>query len=193
MDGMITAGRVGGLFGNKGELTLVLYDPFPRDPNKEEPLFVEIDGHAVPLFLERFSRRGVRGATVVFADIDTADRAAGFVGREFYLRAGGGAGADVGGEADDELYFEDLVGWEAEVGEMGDRYGGHSDRDGRGGCKGRITAFFDNEFNPLLEIELDGTTELIPAQEDFIVGIDEQHRRVTFSLPEGLLGLNESG
>jgi 16S rRNA processing protein RimM len=171
MDGMVTAGRVGGLFGNKGELTLILFDLFPRDHNIEEPIFVEIDGHAVPLFIERFARRGVRGATVVFADIDSPERAAELVGREFSIRLG--RGADAGG--DDELYFEDLIGWEAEVGN---------------GRIGHITAFFDSELNPLLEIELDGVAELIPAQEDFIAEVDEQCRRVVFDLPEGLLGLN---
>ncbi len=177
MDGMVTAGRVGGLFGSTGELTLILYDSFPRDPNKEEPVFVEIDGLWVPLFFERFARRGVRGATVVFADIDTAARATELVGREFFLRANS---SETRGE--DELYFEDLVGWEAVVGK---------------GLRGKITAFHDSEMNPLLEIELeggrraDGGTELIPAQEDFIVEVDEQARRVVFDLPEGLLGLNK--
>jgi 16S rRNA processing protein RimM len=172
MDGMIVAGKIGGLFGGKGELSLVLYDSFPRDPNKEEPLFVEIDGHAVPLFFESFARRGVRGATAVFADIDTPQRANELVGLPFYLRAAGEAGE----AADDEIYFEDLVGWEAVIGK---------------GAVGRVTAFFDSELNPLLEIELDGETELIPAVEEFIAAIDENRRRVTLDLPEGLLGLNK--
>jgi 16S rRNA processing protein RimM len=177
MDGMIAAGKVGGLFGGKGELSLVLYDSFPRDPNREEPLFVEIDGHLVPLFFESFVRRGVRGATALFADIDTPARATELVGLPFYLRA-----AEEGGGADDEIYFEDLVGWEAVVGVD------HEEPHRK--FSGRVTAFFDSELNPLLEIELDGRTELIPAVDEFIAAIDETHRRVTFDLPEGLLGLN---
>jgi 16S rRNA processing protein RimM len=171
MDGMVTAGRVGGLFGNKGELTLVLYDNFPHDPNKEEPLLIMLDGHVVPLFLEKFVRRGVRGATVVFVDIDTPDRATELVGREFSIRVGTTATG-----SEDELCFEDLIGWEAEV------------DDGR---LGRITAFVESEFNPLIEIELDGETELIPAVEEFISEVDEGRRRVVFSLPDGILGLNK--
>jgi 16S rRNA processing protein RimM len=172
MDGMITAGRVGGLFGNRGELTLILFESFPRDPNREEPVFVEIDGHAVPLFFDKFARRGVRGATVVFADIDTEARALELVGREFSMHLGDGRAS---GSDDDELYFEDLVGWEAEVGE---------------GLTGRITAFLDSEHNPLLEISIDGENILIPAQEEFFARVDEDHRRVTFDLPDGLLELN---
>jgi 16S rRNA processing protein RimM len=183
MDGMIAAGRVGGLFGNRGELSLVLYDSWPRDFKLENPVFVEIDGHGIPLFFERFARRGVRGATAVFADIDTTGRAEELVGRTFFIRAAGVAGAaGADGEVSgDEIYFEDLVGWEAEVGR------------GPGAntpLVGRVTAFFDSELNPLLEISLDGQTELIPAVEEFIAGIDEQRRRVTFDLPDGLLGLN---
>jgi 16S rRNA processing protein RimM len=136
-------------------------------------VFVTIDGHAVPLFFESFVRRGVRGATAVFADIDNPERASELIGREFFLRLRSPGGED--GGAGDDLYFEDLVGWEAGVG------------DGR---RGRVTAFFDSELNPLLEMELNGETELIPAREEFIAGVDEHLRRVTFSLPEGLLGLN---
>jgi 16S rRNA processing protein RimM len=171
MDGMVTAGRVAGLFGNKGEVTLVLYDPFPRDPNMEEPVFVTIDGQVVPLFFDSLLRRGVRGATAVFADIDTPGRAMELIGREFFLRTAAPESAG----SEDELYFEVLVGWEAEVG---------------AGLVGRITAFFESELNPLLEITIDGEAELIPAQEEFIAEVDETHRRVVFSLPEGLLGLN---
>ncbi len=168
---MVAIGKIRGLFGNRGELTLVLYDPFPRDPDREEPVFVEIDGHAVPLFFERFVRRGVRGATAVFADIDTPGRASELIGHEFYIRVAITDGEDT----QDEMYFDDLVGWEAETG---------------GGRRGRITAFFESGLNPLIEIELDGETELIPAREEFVAEVDEQHRRVVFDLPEGLIGLN---
>jgi len=220
MDGAVAAGKIGGLFGNNGGLTLVLYDTFPPVVNMEEPLLVEIDGHVVPLFFDSFARRGVRGATALFADIDTPRRAEELAGREFFLRVAGGGrrgaliegarggyGADGGsdGSDGDELYFEDLVGWTVEL---------------EGGVTGRITAFFESELNPLLEIELDGgrntgggrnanvsrnavgkgktaasrnaadVRELIPAQAEFVTDVDEERRRITMELPEGLLGLN---
>jgi ribosomal 30S subunit maturation factor RimM len=50
----------------------------------------------------------------------------------------------------------------------------------------------DSDYNPLLEVEVGGVQELIPAVDDFIVEIDEAQRRVIFSLPEGLLGLNDT-
>ncbi len=192
MDRMVTAGRVGGLFGLRGEITLVLYDSFPRDFYTEEPVFVKIDSHTVPLFFKSLTRRGQRGATAVFEDIDTEARAAELVGLDFFIREKGTN--DEGREAD-ELYFEDLVGWEAEfeTEEAGGAGGVKGAKRAGGRQKGRITAFFDSEFNPLLEIETvpGGERELIPAQDDFIVEVDEKRRKVVFSLPEGLLGLNK--
>ena len=173
---MVAAGRVSGLFGAKGGVSLVLFDTFPHDFNMEEPVFVVIDEHTVPLFFDHFARRGRKGATASFADIDTEQRATELVGLSFSIRTRKADDTLVGaGPDDDELYFEELVGWEAETGD---------------GCKGRITAFFEDDFNPLLELELDGATELIPAQDEFIVELDEEGRKVIFELPEGLLGLN---
>ncbi len=171
MDRMVAAGRVGKLFGVKGELMITLYDVFPRDFDTEEPVFVKIDSHTVPLFFDKFQRRGRKGATVIFADIDTESRAAELVGLEFSIR-----GRADEGEADDEIYLEDLVGWDAEFDT---------------GQFGRITDFFDSDLNPLFEVEIGGETELIPAADEFIVEFDEKRRKVVFSLPEGLLGLNK--
>lgn len=179
MGRMVTAGKISGLFGAKGEVTLSLYDDFPRERNIEEPVFVKIDSHTVPLFFDRFASRGQRGATALFADIDTESRASELVGLEFFIRpetgTGDGRGEERGRGRGDELCFEDLVGWEADLG---------------GGKKGRVAAFFDSGFNPLFEIETDGGPELVPAQEEFIASVDERRRRVVFALPEGLIGLN---
>jgi 16S rRNA processing protein RimM len=169
---MVAAGRIGRLFGAKGELMIALYDTFPREFDTEEPVFLKIDSLTVPLFFGSFERRGQRGAVVRFDDIDTEQRAAELVGLEFSIRQ-----ADEGETSDDELYMEDLVGWAIEFDT---------------GQTGRITGFVDSDFNPLLEVEVGGEQELIPAADDFIVEVDEAQRRVIFSLPEGLLGLNDT-
>jgi 16S rRNA processing protein RimM len=170
--GTVAEGRVGRIFGVKGELMVTLYDVFPREVNMEEPVFVKIDSLTVPLFFNKFERRGQKGAVVRFDDIDTEERAAELVGLEFSIRQ---RGEDE--TSDDELYIEDLVGWDIEFDT---------------GQVGRITGFVDSDYNPLLEVEVGGEQELIPAADDFIVEIDEVRRRVIFSLPEGLLGLNDT-
>lgn len=101
------------------------------DFNKEEPLFVMLDGLMVPLFIEDMPRRG----QVVFADVDTPQRAEMLVGCELFTR---------GGEDEEE----DFEGWEAVLGEF----------------RGRIieTPHVD-DVNPLFVVEVDGREVLVPA------------------------------
>ena len=86
----IAVARVGKLFGEarSGGVSLTLYEQFDDefDPTTE-PLFVEIDSLDVPLWCEKFERRGQRGATVHFADFDTPRRAEELLGKELYSRA----------------------------------------------------------------------------------------------------------
>ena len=55
---LLSVARVSKLFGVEGGVLLNLYTTFPDDFSTEEPLFVKIDSLAVPLFCDRFERRG---------------------------------------------------------------------------------------------------------------------------------------
>lgn len=165
---MIAVGRICRLFGTDGGVMITLYSSFPDDFRKEEPLFVEIDKLAVPLFCSEWERRGRSGAVARFDDIDTERRAEEFlVGREIFVE-------DSETEcADDEFYMEDLIGFSVVVGEL----------------RGELTDFIDSEANPLFEITIDGKEHLVPAQEEFITHIDFEGRVIKFILPDGLLEL----
>ena len=72
---------------------------------------------------------------------------------------------------DDEFTFDDLVGFTVKVGRR----------------KGSIVDYYDNDYNPLFEIELGGKNHLIPAVEEFIASIDFEARTMRLVLPEGLI------
>lgn len=173
--------KVGKSFGTQGELTVTLYDTFPSDFTTEEPLFVYVDKLAVPLFVDRFERRGKSGAVVAFADFDTPHRASELIGKELFM---GLEGELLGWEDeeveelsdDDELYLEDFVGFRASF-------------EGQG-FTGEIVDFEDSDWNPLFIIEIEGREVMIPATDDFIVEYSPTKRTVHFDLPEGLLDLN---
>lgn len=168
-----SAGRINKLFGTDGGLMLSLYPAFPDDFDPQTtPLMVTIDALEVPLWCKRFERRGISGATATFADIDTERRARELIGLEFRIE-------NPADEEDDEFYLEDLVGFEAVVGEAGDE-AQHT---------GIITDFYDSEMNPLFEVEIGGRQVLVPAVEEFIAHIDFEDRRIHFVLPEGLIDL----
>lgn len=168
-----SAGRINKLFGTDGGLMLSLYPAFPDDFDPQTtPLMVTIDALEVPLWCERFERRGISGATATFADIDTERRARELIGLEFRIE-------DPTDEEDDEFYLEDLVGFEAVVEEAG----------AEAQHAGIITDFYGSEMNPLFEVEIGGRQVLVPAVEEFIAHIDFEDRRIHFVLPEGMIDL----
>ena len=167
--------RVAKSFGRSGELLVSLYDVFPRDFDAKEPLFVEIDGLAVPLFCDRFERRGRRGALVVFSDFHSERRTAELVGREPFLPVDGAYADDEDAEDEGLIYLEDLVGLKAVV---DDRF------------EGTIDDFIDGE-NPLFLLVSDGREVYVPAVDEFIVETDLEAGVIRFEVPEGLLGLND--
>ena len=211
----IPAGRINKLFGTDGAVMLSLYADFPADFDTDTPLLVTIDALEVPLWCERFERRGASGAVAAFADFDTERRAQELLGLEFRIR--------FDEEDDDEFYMEDLIGFAVTGFEM--RHGGtensnsnsnsnsgDSNEDANGGSNdnananndgsdagdsmppagqfaGRVADYYDSEANPLFELEIGGRRVLVPAAEEFIAHIDFEGRTMKMILPEGLIDL----
>lgn len=103
---LIPIARAAKLFGSDGGMILTLYSVFPKDFTRDTPLFARIDGLDVPIWCDRFERRGVTGAVVRFADFDTERRAAELLGKELFLD-------QPEEEEADEFYMEDLIGFRA--------------------------------------------------------------------------------
>ena len=169
----VSAGRINKLFGTDGGLMLSLYPAFPDDFDPATmPLMVSIDALEVPLWCDRFERRGIAGATATFADFDTERRARELIGLEFHIE-------NPDNDSDDEFYLEDLIGFDALVEEA----------VSEARHPGVITDFYDSEMNPLFEVEIGGRQVLVPAVEEFIAHIDFKGRTIHFVLPEGLITL----
>jgi len=161
------AGRINKLFGTDGGVMLSLYAAFPDDFDPAAtPFLVTIDALEVPLWCDRFERRGQTGAVAAFADMDTDRRASELLGLEFRIERN--AVRD-----DDEFYLEDLIGFAVEA----------------NGRQGTLTDYYDNEANPLFELDIEGRSVLVPAAEEFIAHIDFEGRKIKFVLPDGLLEL----
>lgn len=177
MGTFVPVGRVSKVFGLDGEVLVNLYDTFPDEIDPKEPLYVRIDGLAVPFFLEKFKRRGRSGALARFADMDTPARAGELTGLEILMKAEARPESRPGDT--DELFFEDLVGFVTYITEEG------SDRK----VSGEIDGFIDDDMNPLFRVLVGGNEILIPASDEFIENVDPDARRASFVIPEGLLEL----
>ena len=63
--------------------------------------------------------------------------------------------------------------------------------DTRHGLLGEVVEVDTATVNTLFVVEKDGEELLVPAQEEFIVGIDQRRKLITVELPEGLLNLED--
>lgn len=158
------------VYSDKGEFQLRLYNSFEDYVDIKEPLFVEIDSLEVPVFIGMFLKRGSSKATITIDDIDNEIRANEFVGKELYLY--------VEQEQDDELYYENMVGFEI--------------KDTITNRTGKIIEYCDYKDNPLFSVDFNGIEVMVPINEDIIIEINEETRIVTVKLPDGLIELYEN-
>ncbi|MCD7970049.1 MAG: 16S rRNA processing protein RimM [Alistipes sp.] len=170
----IAAGKITKPFGNNGQVAAVLYDMFPADYDTREPLYVFIDGLAVPLFISRMERRGRSGALILFEDIDNERRTGIITGLEFHIRP---EFADADAPEDGLAAF---VGYKAVV-TVGD--------DDSVGMTGTVTDLDGNDANPLFVVTSGDREYLIPASDELITSIEESGQTISFRVPPGLLEL----
>lgn len=158
-------GRIGKAHGVRGELSFLFTDDV-FDRADAEYLILEVDGILVPFFMEEYRFRSDSLALVKFCDIDTQQRASELTNCDvWFLRS---LTPD-----DEEPTLAGLVGFEIV-------------EAGTGKSVGHIAAIDDTTANLLFELE-DGT--LIPANDELITDIDTSSKRITMSIPEGLLAL----
>ncbi len=161
--------KISKLYGSDGEAVINLFSTFPEKFSTDDPIFIKVDALYVPLYFDRFERRGRTNAIIKFADIDTERRIMQFMGQDLLL-------AELDEEPNDEFFMEELVGFKVEIMETES-------------LTGELTRYIDSEINPLFEISIDGHSSLIPAVEEFIHSIDFDAQIIRFVVPEGLLDL----
>ena len=130
-----------------------------------------LDGIFVPFFIEEYRFRSDSTALVKLEGIDTAERM--FTNVEVYFPVKHAEEAE-----DGELSWNFFVGFRME--------------DVRHGELGEVVEVDTTTVNTLFVVEQeDGEELLIPAQEEFIVEINQEKKLITVELPEGLLNLED--
>ncbi len=132
-----------------------------------------LDGIFVPFFIEEYRFRSDSTALVKLEGIDTAERARMFTNVEVYFPVKHAEEAE-----DGELSWNFFVGFRME--------------DVRHGELGEVVEVDAATVNTLFVVEQeDGEELLVPAQEEFIVEINQEKKLITVELPEGLLNLED--
>lgn len=157
--------------GIHGELSFTFTDDI-FDRVECDYLICLLDGIFVPFFIEEYRFRSDSTALVKLEGIDSAERARMFTNVEVYFPLEHAEKAGPG-----ELSWDFFVGFRVE--------------DVHHGALGEVVDVDNSTVNTLFVIEQNGEELLLPAQEEFIVEIDQMHRVITVNIPEGLLSLDE--
>ena len=164
-------GRLGKTHGVKGELAFHFTDDV-FDRVEADYVFVETEGLQVPFFFEEYRFRNDDTALVKFEGIDNANRAAQFTGCDVYFPR------ELCDDNDGELSWSEIVGFTI--------------RDDSNTSVGTVIAVDLSTINTLFEVLTpDGSTILLPANDDLITDIDREHKVITMTLPEGIMEVNE--
>lgn len=156
--------------GIKGELTLVTnYDGLFEDT--DDPYVVcEMDGIWVPFFVESFRSKSTSSLLVKLEGVNDETTAKKFTNRTVYYPA------DALPEDDDNESWTRFIGYlltDEVLGEIG-----------------MVEDVDESTANVVFRVDHQGKERLIPMTEEMIGSVDEQGKRMTVSLPEGILDLN---
>lgn len=128
----------------------------------------DIDGILVPFFFETMRSKNNDTMIVKVERMETADEVRFLTNRDAYIPR-------QWVEESEELTWSYFKGFTAV--------------DVAHGAIGEITDVDDNTINTLFVVGEGDDEILIPAQEEFIAGIDHDKKEIIFDLPEGLISL----
>lgn len=131
-----------------------------------------IDGIFVPFFIKEYRFKGKETALITFEGVDSEPKAQRFSGLDVYFPR-----KYHEEEADEDLNYS----W--------DFFIGFKAIDEQKGELGVIEAVDDKTINTLFLIRNHEAEYIVPANEDFIVGIDAKEKVIQLSLPDGLLDI----
>ena len=153
--------------GSKGELSFTFTDDIFDRVDDCDYLILLLDGILVPFFLEEYRFRSDNMALVKFEGIDSAEAARRFTNVEVYFPK------KYMDEQDEITSWNFFVGFQV--------------KDVRYDGLWSIVDVDDATINVLFVIDKEGKELLLPAHEEFIVGLDKKKKILTVDIPEGLL------
>lgn len=128
----------------------------------------DIDGILVPFFFETRRTKNSDTLIVKIERMESAEEVRFLTNREAYIPREWTEDS----EALSWSFFRGFIAVDENLGELGE-----------------ITDIDESTINTLFVIDNDGEEILVPAQEEFIIGIDQENREILFNLPEGLVTL----
>ena len=163
-------GKIAKKYSFKGEVLVYLDTDEPELYTELESMFVEINGHLVPFFIEKSSIHREKFLRTQFEDMDSEEDADTIVGKDVYLPL-----TMLPKLEGNKFYYHEVVGFDA--------------IDQRLGNFGTILRISDNGVQALFEVQKDDAIILIPLIDEFIIEVNRENKSILFNTPEGLIDL----
>ncbi len=166
------AGKVLKVHGVNGRLVIRLLKPASELVDFPEWLFLRIDNGLVPFRVteESVFQKDHTHIVVGLDQLSGPEEASAYIGLPINLEGTWNDWFESSGEEK-----ESLTGYQVwdEISEK----------------SGSVTGFEDIPGNPLLQIEIEGKSALLPMQNDFLISADPVKRMLIVRIPDGLLDL----
>lgn|SRR5690554_1160157 len=163
-------GKIAKKFSFKGEVLVYLDTDEPEMYTDLESMFVDINGHLVPFFIEKSAIHREKFLRTQFEDVESEEDADEIVGREVYLPLNMLPKLE-----GNKFYYHEVVNFDA--------------IDINHGNFGIILRIVDNGFQALFEVQNGEAIILVPMIDEFIIEINREEKFVKFNTPAGLIDL----
>lgn len=163
-------GKIAKKFSFKGEVLVYLDTDEPEMYTDLESMFVDINGHLVPFFIEKSAIHREKFLRTQFEDVESEEDADEIVGREVYLPLNMLPKLE-----GNKFYYHEVVNFDA--------------IDINHGNFGIILRIVDHGFQALFEVQNGEAIILVPMIDEFIVEINREEKFVKFNTPAGLIDL----
>ncbi|MDR1381599.1 MAG: ribosome maturation factor RimM [Tannerella sp.] len=165
-EGLIKIGHFAKPHGIKGEISLVTGYGLDGITCADPFIVCDMDGIAVPFFIESHRQKSNTVTLVRFDGIDSEDKAKLFTGKAACIPT------------------EMLPSHDGDDGQDGrNDVTGYAVSDEKSGAIGAVTGIDDRTANALLAVDCKGKEILIPAA--LITAVDREHKTIEVSLPDG--------
>jgi 16S rRNA processing protein RimM len=163
-------GKIAKKFSYKGEVLAWLDTDDPGYFEDMESVFVEINKHLVPFFIEKSRLHKNDFLRIQFEDMDSEEAADRIMGCDIYLPL-----TMLPKLEGDKFYFHEIIGFTA--------------HDKRLGDIGIIVGVNDTSAQALFEIKKGDIEILVPMIDNFIVKVDRENKTIFLDTPDGLVDL----
>ena len=182
---LVRIARVLKSYGTDGEILVGFREIEPEDMNLQEPVFIFFDGLPVPFFIETISSKGVLKALVHLTGVNNLADAQEISGCDVFASR---SSINEYSDEDDGLTVDMLVGWTI-LSEDGNEVGIVS---GYEPIPGNPCLYIDSSSASGLsagtgDSAMEKSTVMVPLHDDLIVEVDEENKKISLRIPEGLI------